>query len=148
MQGNKYEEAAPTETVRVYSVGANEEPTLGDLFGQLASDLSSLVRKEIELARAETQEKLAHATRSAVTMVAGGLVAYAGLIMLFAAVAVWLGGYMDLWLAVLIVGVVVLIVGAVLIGVGRSALANVSVVPENTIESLKQDAQWAKEQIQ
>jgi hypothetical protein len=43
--------------------------------------------------------------------------------------------------------VVALVVGAVLIGSGRSSLSNLTVVPENTVESIKEDARWAKEQV-
>jgi len=40
-----------------------------------------------------------------------------------------------------------LIVGAILIGSGRSSLSNITVVPENSVESIKEDARWAKEQV-
>jgi len=60
--------------------GQNTEPTLGDLFTSLTGDLSTLVRQEIDLARTETMEKVTSATRSIVMMVAGGMVAYTGLI--------------------------------------------------------------------
>jgi type IV secretory pathway TrbL component len=140
--------SAPADPIRVGRPVTNTEPTLGELFSQLASDMSSLMHQEIELARAETQAKVAQALRSLVTLIAGGLVAYAGVILLLIALAVWLSNYMTTWLAVLIVGAIVLIVGAVMISIGRSALANLTIVPENTIESIKQDARWAKEQIQ
>jgi hypothetical protein len=54
---------------------------------------------------------------------------------------------MPYWVSSLIVGVVVLIVGAILISSGRSSLTNMTVVPENTVESIKEDARWAKEQV-
>lgn len=148
MTDHEYEKVTTGEPVRVIPTIPHEEISLGELFSQLASDMSTLVRKEIELARAETQEKISLATGSVVTMAAGGLVAYAGLIVLLAALAIWLTNYMDAWLAALIVGAGVIAVGIVLITIGRSALANLSVVPERTIENIKQDARWAKEQIQ
>ena len=76
-----------------------------------------------------------------------GFVAYAGLILLLIAVAIGLSNMMPLWLSTLIVGVVALVIGAVLIGSGRSSLSNLTVVPENTVESIKEDARWAKEQV-
>src|SRR3954462_7234135 len=87
----------------------DSEPTLGDLFTSLTSDLTTLVRKEIELARTETMEKVSGVTRSVVMMVAGGLVAYAGLIALIMAAIFLLNQALSLWVSALIVGIVVII---------------------------------------
>jgi len=54
---------------------------------------------------------------------------------------------MDLWLSALIVGIVVIVVGAILIASGRSKLASMSVVPQKTVESMKENTEWAKEQV-
>jgi len=129
-------------------VSINSEPTLGDLFSSLTEDLSTLIRKEVDLARTETTEKVTQATRSVVSIVAGGLIAYAGLIALIIAVIVGLSGFMPLWLSALIVGIVVIVIGAIMISSGRSSLANMSVMPEKTVESMKENTEWAKEQVQ
>jgi xanthine/uracil permease len=123
------------------------EPSIGTLLTDLTEDMGRLVRQEIELARVETMQKVNQAMRSIILMVAGGLLAYAGLITLLIAAAIALGRIMPYWLSSLVVGVVVLIVGAILIGSGRSSLSNLTVVPENTVESIKEDARWAKEQV-
>lgn len=123
------------------------EPSLGQLLNELTGDMSTLVRQELELAKAETMQKVSQATRSIIMMVAGGLLAYAGLIAIVIAAAIALGSLMPYWLSSLIVGLVVVAIGAMLIMSGRSSLANLSLVPENTVETLKQDARWAKEQI-
>jgi hypothetical protein len=120
---------------------------LGDLFTGLTYDLSTLVRKEIDLARTETLEKVSQATRSVVFMVAGGMLASAGLIALIIAAAVALANVMPFWLSTLVVGLLVLIVGAVLVQSGRSMLSNISIVPEKTVESIKEDTEWVKEQV-
>lgn len=126
---------------------AETEPSLGQLFTELSDDMSTLVRQELELAKAETMQKVSQATRSIIMMVAGGLLAYAGLISLVIAAAIALGALMPYWLSSLIVGLVVIVIGAVLVMSGRSSLANLSLVPEKTVETLKQDARWAKEQV-
>lgn len=126
---------------------SDNEPSIGSLFTGLTEDMGRLLRQEIELARVETMQKVNSATRSIVLMAAGGFVAYAGLILLLIAVAIGLSNMMPLWLSTLIVGVVALVIGAVLIGSGRSSLSNLTVVPENTVESIKEDARWAKEQV-
>lgn len=126
----------------------NREPSLGELFTDLAGDMSTLVRQEIALARAETMETVRTATRSSTMMAAGGALAYAGLIVLLLAVAYLLGQVMELWLAALIVGILTVAIGAILLMVGKNRISNLSVVPERTVESIKEDAQWAKEQVQ
>jgi VIT1/CCC1 family predicted Fe2+/Mn2+ transporter len=124
-----------------------DSSSLGTLFSELSTDLSTLVRQEIELARTETTEKVSTAARSAGALVAGGLIAYAGVIVVLIAVAILLGEIMPLWLAMLIVGLVVLVIGAIMAISGKNKLANLNVVPEKTVETLKEDARWAKEQV-
>jgi hypothetical protein len=124
------------------------ESSLGELFTALTTDMTTLVRKELELARTETVEKISKATRSVVYMVAGGMLAYAGLIGLIIAAIVALSNVMELWLAALIVGLVVIIIGAILLQSGRSMLQRLSIVPEKTVESIKESTEWAKEQVQ
>lgn len=131
----------------VYTASEPTEPSIGTLFTDLTEDMGKLVRQEIELARVETIQKVNRAMRSVILLAAGGLVAYAGVITLLITVAIALGRVMPYWLSTLIVGVVALIVGAILIGSGRSSLSNLTVVPENTVESIKEDARWAKEQV-
>ena len=136
------------DTLQGNVVSVNDEPSLGDLFSSLTGDLSTLIRQEVDLARTETTEKLTRATSSVVSMVAGGLIAYAGLIALIIAVIVGLSRFMPLWLSALIVGIIVIAIGAIMISSGRSSLANMSVVPEKTVESMKENTEWAKEQVQ
>lgn len=137
----------PRAQPSVYMTSDVPEPSIGALFTDLTDDMGKLVRQEIELARVETMEKVNRAARSIVLLVAGGLVVYAGFITLLIAAAIALGGIMPYWLSSLVVGIVVLVVGALLIGSGRSSLTNLTVVPENTVESIKEDARWAKEQV-
>lgn len=139
--------ATPRESASAW-VQPDGSPSLGDLFSGLTSDLSSLIRKEIQLARTETTEKISSATRSIVLMAAGGLIAYAGFIALLAAAAIALGGLMPYWLSALLVGIVVLIVGAILIQSGRSALSNLEVTPEKTVETMKDNTEMVKEKLQ
>ncbi|HMQ33170.1 MAG TPA: phage holin family protein [Chloroflexaceae bacterium] len=123
-----------------------EEPSLGELFSRLASDTSTLVRKEVDLARTEMVQKATAAGRDVGMLGAGGAIAYAGFLALLAAVIIGLGYLIPVWLSALIVGLLVVGVGALLIQRGLSALKRLNPVPEQTIETLKEDVQWAKEQ--
>lgn len=126
----------------------SSEPSLGELFTSLSSDFSTLVRKEIELAKVETMESVSTASKGAGLMAAGGMVAYAGLILVLIGIAIVVGQAINsYWLAALLVGVLVLGVGGVLFSSGKSALKNVSLTPDKTIKSLKEDARWVKEQV-
>lgn len=133
---------------RMASDGSLGEPTLGELITDLSEDFSNLVRQEIKLARVETMETVSRASRNVIMIAAGGALAYAGLIVLLLALAVLIGQAIDsYWLAGLLVGVIVLGIGGILISSGRNGLKNVSVTPEKTIETLKDDARWVKEQV-
>jgi uncharacterized membrane protein YqjE len=123
------------------------ERSLGQLLSDITNDLSTLLRKEIQLARVETMEKASQATQSIVLMVAGGLIAYTGVIALVIGIIVALANWMPLWVSALIVGVVLAIVGFVLIQSGRGSLKRMSMVPEKTIESIKEDAEMVKEKV-
>jgi primosomal replication protein N len=80
-------------------------------------------------------------------MAGGGFVAYAGLILLLIAAAIGMGSVIPLWLSTLIVGIIALVVGFILLQSGRSTISNLTIVPEKTVESIKEDAEWVKEQV-
>ncbi len=125
-----------------------DERSLGQLFGDLSRQLSTLVRQEIDLARTEVTTKAGAASRDVAMIGAGGALAYAGLLVLLAAVVLLLIEVgLDAWLAALIVGIVVLGVGGFLIMRGRDGIQKADLAPRRTIETIKDDAEWAKEQI-
>jgi hypothetical protein len=124
-----------------------EEPSLGELFGRLTSDLGELMRSEMELARVEIRKEATKAGKTAGMLGAGGLIAYLGLALLATAAAWGLAEVIDAGWAFLIVGLVVGAVGAVLVLMGRDRLRDVRPVPEETVETLQEDAQWARAQV-
>jgi len=124
-----------------------EERSLGDLFAELASETSTLVRQEIKLATAEMSQKATRAGRNVGLIGAGGALAYAGFLALVAAAIIGLGQLIPAWLSALIVGLVVVGIGYVLIQMGMSALKRMDPMPRQTVETLKEDKEWAKEQL-
>jgi hypothetical protein len=125
-----------------------EERSLGELFGDLARDTGTLVRQEVDLARTELTQKASRAARDLGFLAVGGLVVYAGFLGLLAAAALGLvAAGLDAWVAALLVGGVVAVVGAVLVQRGLSALKREELAPRQTVETLKEDARWAKEQV-
>jgi hypothetical protein len=124
-----------------------DERSLGQLFGDLQRQLATLVRQEIDLARTEMTSKAKSAGRGVALVAAGGAALYAAFLGLMAAIALGLATLgLDLWLAALIVALVVGGVGAFLVYRGREDL-QVSPVPEKTLDTLKDDADWAKERV-
>jgi len=126
-----------------------DERSIGELFGDLARDTGTLVRQEVALARTEITHTAARAGRDIGVLAIGGAVAYAGFLALVAAAIIGLAAAgLDWWLAALIVGVIIAGIGAVLVQRGLGALRQEPLVPRQTIETLKDDVEWAKEQVQ
>jgi len=124
----------------------NEERSLGELFAELASETSTLVRQEVELAKTEMSQKVAEVGKDAGLIGVGGAIAYAGFLAVVAAIILGLGLLIPLWLSALIVGLVVGGIGYVLLQQGLSALKRADLKPRQTIETLKEDKEWVKEQ--
>ena len=123
-----------------------DERSLGELFAELAQDTSTLVRKEVQLAKTEMSQKASRVGKDVGFLAAGSAVAYAGLLALLAGVIVLLGQVIPMWLAALLVGLVVAGVGYFLVRRGLDALKREDLAPRQTIETLKEDQQWAKDQ--
>ena len=123
-----------------------DDRSLGELFAELARETSTLVRQEMALARTEMTQKATQVGRDAGAIGVGGAIAYAGLLAVVAALILLLGQFIALWLSALIVGVVVAGVGYILIQRGLSALKRADLTPHETIASLKEDTEWAKDQ--
>ena len=124
-----------------------ENRPLGDLFGDLATDMSNLVRQEVTLAKVEITQKAKYVGRNVGYLVVGGAVAYAALLAILAAIVMLLARVMPHWGATLIVGVVVGAIGWMLIGKAMMALRQADLTPRETVETLKEDATWMKQQI-
>ena len=124
-----------------------ENRPLGDLFGDLATDMSNLVRQEVTLAKVEITQKAKYVGRNVGYLVVGGAVAYAALLAMLAAIVMLLARVMPHWGATLIVGVVVGAIGWMLIGKALMALQQADLTPRETVETLKEDATWMKQQI-
>jgi len=125
-----------------------DDRSLGELFGDLVRDMGILVRQEVNLATTELTYKASRVGRELALLAVGGLVAYAGLLAIVAAIIIVLAAAgLPWWLAALIVGVIVAALGAVLVQRGLAALKRVDLAPRQTMQTLKEDTQWAKEQM-
>jgi len=128
--------------------GQLREQPMGELFKQLSNDLSTLVRQELKLAQAEMTEKGKSAGLGVGLFGAAGVVGLLALGALTALLIAALATGMDVWLAALIVTVVYGAIAGVLALIGKSRVTEaVPPVPEQTVETVKEDVQWAKSQL-
>ena len=129
------------------ATSAGDNRSITELLGDLSGNVSTLMRKEIQLARAETSEKINQATVAVGSILGGAVLALAALIVLLQALVIALtnAGIPAGWSA-LIVGVIVAGIAYALIHKGTSDLKAGNLAPERTIDSLKQDAETLKEQ--
>jgi Putative Actinobacterial Holin-X, holin superfamily III len=124
------------------------ERPLGELLKQLSEETTRLVRQEIELAKAELTQKGRQAGMGAGLFGAAGAIGFLALAALTTCFILALDAVMPAWLAALLVAVVYGAVAAVLALRGRAKVKQaVPPVPEQTIETVKEDVQWAKTQM-
>jgi MFS family permease len=134
-----YQPPPPEEDLR--------DRSIPELVKQLADQTSTLVRQEISLAKAELSEKGKQAGKGA------GLIGAAAVIGLLAAGALTaflimlLDGALANWLSALIVGIVFAAIAGALAMAGRNRIKRATPpVPEQTVETVKEDVEWAKTQ--
>jgi Putative Actinobacterial Holin-X, holin superfamily III len=124
---------------------AREDPgSLGEIISDISDGLSQLFRKEVELAKAEIRVEAAKAGKAAGMFGGAGVAAWLTAVMLSFALAFGLGNVMDLGWACLIVAVIWAVIAAVLFVVARGKAKDVSPMPRQTVETLKEDAKWLK----
>jgi uncharacterized membrane protein YqjE len=114
------------------------DTSVGELIGEVTRDLSTLMRQELDLAKAELRQEAAKTGKAAGMLGAAGLAGY--MVLLFLSVALWwaLSNVMDQGWAALIVAAIWAVIGAVLYSTGRKQLREVRPKPERTAETLKQ----------
>jgi len=119
---------------------------VGELVKDLANQTSTLVRQEIKLAQAEVTERGKTAGKGAGMLAGAAVAALLGLGALTAVIVIALDGALALWLAALIVTVLWLAIAAVLAQSGKKALQASTPPAPQTVETVKEDIQWAKTQ--
>lgn len=129
-----------------------EDQSLGELFGRVTSDMSTLVRQEMQLAKVEIKQEVKTAGKAAGLLGGGAFTGYFALLFISFAVAMLIANIVPdslsqisrLLIGFLVVGVLYAIAAAVLAAKGKKELDQVDPVPQQTVETLKEDVQWAK----
>ena len=112
--------------------------SVGELLGHVAQDLSTLMRQEIELAKAEVKQEVTKTGKAAGMLGAAGFAGY--MVLLFASIAAWWGlaEVMAAGWAALVVTAIWAVIGAVLFAVGRQRMREVNPKPERTVETVSE----------
>jgi uncharacterized membrane protein YqjE len=121
-----------------------QDKSVGQLLSVITADLQTLFRQEVELAKAEIREEATRAGKAAGMYGGAGFAGYMVLLFLSLAAVLGLANVMDGGWAALIVTAVWGIVAAVLYQKGRARMRTVSPKPEQTVETLKENAEWAR----
>ena len=124
------------------------ERSLPELLKQLSEQTTRLVHQELELAKAELQQKGKQAGMGASMFGGAGAIGLAALGALTACFILALNAVMPAWLAALLVAVVYGVIAFVLVKQGQARMKRAAPpVPEQTIETVKEDVEWAKTQM-
>jgi len=123
-----------------------DDRSIGELIAELSRETVTLVRQEVQLAKTEMSQKASRAGKNVGFLVVGGVVAYTGVLAIVAAVIIVLGGVIPLWLSALVVGLVIAAVGLFLVVKCANTLRQEDPTPQETIETLKEDREWLRDQ--
>jgi hypothetical protein len=121
------------------------EKSLGELFGDLTSDLALLFRQEVELAKTEARDEMKQVGRGAGMLAGAGLAAWLALVLLSLALAWLIDKTLDRGLSFAIVGLLWAAIAAILARKGKREMSAVRPLPK-TVQTLKEDAQWVTTQ--
>lgn len=122
-----------------------EQRSLGSLVSELTNEVSTLFRDEVDLVKTEGSQKLAKAKTGILAIAIGSILALAGLVVLLFAAVYGLAEVMHIGWAALIVAVVTLVIAGIAAMSGMSSLKPENLTPERSMNSLREDADIAKE---
>ncbi|HLL65223.1 MAG TPA: phage holin family protein [Micromonosporaceae bacterium] len=121
-----------------------DSASIGQLISDISDDLSRLFRQEVALAKAEMKQEAGKAGKAAGMLGGAGVAGHIVLLVLTFAFIAALSNVMDPAWAALIAAAIWGVIGFVLYSAGRKKLATVNPVPQQTAETLKEDAQWIR----
>lgn len=121
--------------------------SMPEVLQDIVGNFQEIIRSEFSLAKIEIKQEAAQAKGPAITWLIGGAIGLYALGFLLLTAIFGMATVMPIWLAALIVGAVLTVVSIALLSSAGKRLKQIHTVPERTIESLKENVQWAKEQI-
>ncbi len=131
------------------SAVSNPNKSLGELFGDLSKEVSALVKQEVQLAKTEITGKLMGVAKAGAALAVAAVLGLGAFLVLLAAAVLILSIWLQPWAAALIVAGALLVLAGLLAFIGFLEIKKTAAhpLPTNTIETLKEDAQWLKNQV-
>ncbi len=124
----------------------NPERSTVDVIKDIVANVQEIIRSEFRLARAEMTQKARSASRAVIMIAAGAIVGLYALAFILVCIYNALSYAIWPWLSALIIGVVLGIIGGGTLLAGRRLLKQVNPTPERTVQSVKEDVEWIKNQ--
>ena len=118
-----------------------------EVLQNIVGNIQEIIRSEFSLAKVEIKQEAAQAKGPIIMWLIGGALGLYALGFLLLTAIFGMATAMPIWLAALIVGAVLAVISVALLSAAAKRLKQVHKVPERTIETLKENVQWAKEQI-
>ena len=115
--------------------------------GELAGETGTLVRQEVALAQAELTQTATTVGKNIGFLAIVGAVAYAAVLAFLAAIVLFLSQYIPAWTSTLLVAAIVGAVAYFMISAALARLRKTDPVPHATIDTLKEDAKWLKNEM-
>ena len=136
----------PTSNHPSRSTEPQPDSTTG-LLSRLVDEVSTLLRKELALAKAELSESINDAKLGAISLAGGGAVLFAALLVLLAAATLALSHVISDWLAALIVGLITAVVGFIMLQAGKKKFETSRLKPQRTQDALRRDKDMVERRI-
>lgn len=133
------------------------QPTsLPTLLRELRDETTTLLRQEVNLAKAELNENFSHLLSHSLHIAIGAFVAYAGVIVLLIGIGQLLGALLvrtgvdpavAMWAAPSLIGLIVALVGWAMVNRAKNLITHEDIVPRQTIDSLRESKEWAQNKL-
>lgn len=137
--------ATPVDPGKQPLVGLTGERTIGQLVSDVSTDISQIMRGEIELAKAEIKQDVSHAGKGAGMFVGAGVLALYGLGLLLLGLAGVIAIWLSWWAGLLIVAGLLFLVAGVLALIGKKQVSQVKGKPERAIDNAQQTVATLKQ---
>jgi len=121
--------------------------SVADVLQDIVANIQQIIRPEFRLAQVEIKEKASRASTPAIVLATGVVLGFYGLGFLLLAAVYGLSIVLPVWLSALIVGVVVAIIAGGLVASGLTRLREINPAPEKAVQTVKENVQWAKDQM-
>lgn len=130
------------------SQGAGTNPgSLGETVTGILEDLQHIVRDEVQLAKSELKEDAGQMGKAGGMIAGAGILGFTGFIFLMLGVTHLLNRKMQMWLSAGLVGIALVTLAGILGTTGRSQMQSAQLMPKQTIESVKEDANWVRSEV-